>query len=120
MTELEQIDYEIEINKLKIQNQQLQEKYDRLIISHAIEKAFIAAGGIDDLTLDINPLELAIDFIGNRAKIEDGKLIFINRSGQRESTNLGEKIAQLKRGMPTLFDLQKTATNSISSTSSIG
>jgi hypothetical protein len=101
-------DYEQKIKDLKQQNQQLRGKYDRAITNSAIKDAFINAGGVDDDTLDINPLEVVTSFFSSRIKIENDRVILLNRFGQPELTTLNDKMSQLKRGsMAMFFDKEK-------------
>lgn len=97
--------YEKQTGELNTQIQTYQNKYQGLITQQAIKDAFVATGGIikpDDG--DVSALDLVTQYFNKRVQVIDDRITLLDRSGNRESVSLVDKMLELKRGsMKSLF-----------------
>jgi hypothetical protein len=97
--------FEKQAGELNTQIQTYQKKYKGLIAQQAIKDAFLATGGIvkvDDG--DVSALDLVAQYFTNRVQVIDDRITLLDRSGNRESMSLVDKMLELKRGsMKSLF-----------------
>lgn len=115
--------YLTEAETARKQTTELKKQYDNLLTRTAIEKAFFEAGGRKsnfDLsaqgTEDITPVDMILSTFQNRIKLEeDGRIVFLNTSGNIEITSegrpktIGEKMIELRKGsMGALFEPENT------------
>jgi hypothetical protein len=97
--------YEKQKGELNTQIQTSQKKYQGLIAQQAIKDAFLATGGIDKADDgDVSALDLVTQYFNNRVQVIEDRITLLDRSGNRESLSLVDKMLELKNGsMKSLF-----------------
>jgi hypothetical protein len=110
-----------EVTGFKQQISNLETNYNSLLIKDQLGKAFRAAGGIEDVqpiegVESINPLDLIVNYLGSRIKLDNGRVTLLDSVGREEknadgkSKTLSEKMLEMKRSqLGNLFRAENTS-----------